>query len=133
MSTTVNLNDDNIAVNSTKDGIAIVDCFAEIRGGRSLNVTDYPLPTIQALHPIIMQTSNKDYKPMPLTEDKTGFAALPNGHVYAGVLRASILTNKAYAGIMTQGTANPAAAPFPLTTILSALKAALPLIDFRED
>lgn len=63
----------------------------------------------------------------------TGYDALPAGHTYAGILVASIRTKKAYAGIMVRGTVNDAAAPFSMTSILSAVKTALPLIDFRQD
>lgn len=66
-------------------------------------------------------------------DSATGYASLPGGHAYAGILIASILTAKPFAGIMVRGTVNPAAAPFSMTSILSAVKAALPLIDFRED
>ncbi len=61
------------------------------------------------------------------------YAGLPGGHTYAGILIATILTKKPFAGILVRGTVNPAAAPFPMGTILTAVKAALPLIDFRED
>jgi hypothetical protein len=63
----------------------------------------------------------------------SAYAALPGGHVYAGILIASILTKKPFAAILTRGTVNPAAAPYPMDTILADVKAALPLIDFRED
>lgn len=220
MSTVVDLNDDIQSVDTSKDGIVIVDKFATIRGGRSLNVTGFTPKVIQAGHVIIMATATKDYKPMPVKgtggisslgtivpgsgytnngtyanvsltggagsgakativvagnvvtavsistpgtgykdgdilsaaaanigtngsgfavavsavgSDATAYDSLPNGHEYAGILDASILTKKAFAGILTQGTVNPAAAPFPMTSILSAVKTALPLIDFRED
>lgn len=61
------------------------------------------------------------------------YGALPAGHTYAGILIGSILTAKAFAGIMVRGTVNPSAMPYDATTILTALKAALPLIDFRAD
>jgi hypothetical protein len=61
------------------------------------------------------------------------YAALPANHAYAGILIASILTKKPFAGILVRGTVNPAAAPYPMDAILSAVKTALPLIDFRED
>jgi len=63
----------------------------------------------------------------------TDYGTLPSGHTYAGILIASILTAKPFAGILVRGTVNPAAAPFGMTTILSAVEAALPLISFRED
>ncbi|MDR2652257.1 MAG: hypothetical protein LBC68_08085 [Prevotellaceae bacterium] len=61
------------------------------------------------------------------------YEALPAGHAYAGILIASILTKRPFAGIMVRGTVNSAAAPYPMSGILAAVKAALPLIDFRED
>ncbi|MDR1652238.1 MAG: hypothetical protein LBS01_01050 [Prevotellaceae bacterium] len=67
------------------------------------------------------------------TVASSAYVALPENHVYAGILIASILTKKPFAGILVRGTVNLAAAPYPMTSILSAVKAALPLIDFRED
>jgi hypothetical protein len=67
------------------------------------------------------------------TISNAGYAALPANHTYAGILIASILTKRAFAAILVRGTVNPAAAPYPMTSILDAVKAALPLIDFRED
>jgi hypothetical protein len=215
-----NLNDDDVSVDTGKDSIVIVDCFATIRGGRTLDVTSFSPKVINAGHPIIKETATKEYKPMPvlplggilttgaltagsgytnngtytnvtltggagtgakativvagnavtsvtITTPGTGYVAgnslsasaanigtsgsgfaivvntvdptavsygsLPGGHTYAGILRASILTKKPMAGIMTQGTVNPAATPFAMDSILSAVKSALPLIDFRED
>ncbi|MDR1348321.1 MAG: hypothetical protein LBJ63_07870 [Prevotellaceae bacterium] len=61
------------------------------------------------------------------------YETLPSGHTYAGILIASILTKRPFAGILVRGTVNPAAAPYPMDTILADVKAALPLIDFRED
>jgi hypothetical protein len=133
MSTVVDLNDDNITVDTSADGVVIVDAFATVRGGRSLNVTGFTPKVIGAGHVIIMETATKDYKPMPLNSGATAYAALPAGHVYTGVLRASILTKKPFAGILTQGTINPVAAPYDFATIASAFKAAVPLIDQRAD
>ena len=130
---TPNLNNTGESVITGNDSIVIVDNFQSIRGGRSLDVTGYTPEVINAGHVIIMQTSNKEYKPMPLASGNAAYDALPAGHTYAGILIASILTKKPFAGIMVRGTVNPAAAPFPMTTILSAVKTALPLIDFRED
>lgn len=61
------------------------------------------------------------------------YAALPASHTYAGINIASILTTKPFAGIMVRGTVNHLAAPFDMTSILAAVKTALPLIDFRSD
>ena len=64
---------------------------------------------------------------------KDEYASLPDGASYAGVLIASIPVNKPFAGIMVRGTVNVNATPFPMTAILSAVKAALPLIVFTSD
>lgn len=61
------------------------------------------------------------------------YGALPAGHTYAGINIASILTLKPFSGIMVRGTVNHLAAPFSMTSILAAVKTALPLIDFRSD
>jgi len=72
--------------------------------------------------------------PVATTSDVgSAYGALPGGHTYAGVNISSILTSKAFSGIMVRGTVNHIAGPFSMTTILAAVKAALPLIDFRAD
>ena len=115
------------------DGIVIVDNFASIRGGRSLNVTGFAPTHIWAGHPIIQDNATKEYKPLPLNGTADGYAALPAAHTYAGILIATIPTSKPFAGILVQGTVNPKAMQFDSTAILSALKTALPLVDFRSD
>lgn len=220
MGTTVDLINDADTIDTSKDNVVIVDVFASIRGGRSLNVVGFSPSVIKAGHVIIQETSTGALKPMPLAVaggiasigapaagsgytnagtytdvsltggsgsgakativvaagavtsvtittpgtgykagdmlsaaasnigtngsgfqvavvsvdgTATGYASLPGGHTYAGILIASILTKKPFAGIMVQGTVNHAAAPFSMTSILSAVKSALPLIDFRQD
>ena len=128
-----NLVNDSVTLDTGNDSIVIVDNFQSIRGGRTLDVTGYTPTTIKAGHVIIKETSSGEYKPMPLNGTKDAYASLPAGHTYAGILIASILTAKPFAGILVRGTVNPAAAPFDMTSILSAVKTALPLIDFRED
>lgn len=61
------------------------------------------------------------------------YKSLPAGHTYEGILIASIPAKKAFAGIMVRGTVNPNASPVPLAPILSAVKAALPVVLFRAD
>lgn len=61
------------------------------------------------------------------------YGALPSGHEYVHINISSIETAKPFAGLLVRGTVNPAAAPYPMTSILSAVKTAMPLIDFRED
>jgi hypothetical protein len=224
---TANLNDTSTTINTSLDGIIIVDNFQSIRGGRTLDVTGFAPEVIHAGHPIIKETSTGEYKPMPATDleedgvatvdtlvagtgytngtyenvplrSNTGtgsgalatvvvaltvvssvtitkkgsgyavddelavpgayaggtattestvdvatiadtaaaFGSLPAGHTYAGILINSILTAKPFAGIMVRGTVNHTAfgtAYYPYTSILTAIRAALPLIDFRAD
>ena len=68
-----------------------------------------------------------------VTTVKDEYASLPADHTYAGILIASIPTSRPLAGIMVRGTVNSIASPYSLDTILTDLKAALPLIDFRGD
>ena len=129
---TVNLNNEAQQIITGKDNIVIVDNFESVRGGRTLDVTGFTPNIINAGH-IIIKDSEGEYKPMPVTVDGTAYDVLPEGHTYAGVLIASIPTDKAFAGIMIRGTVNTNASPYPLTSILSAVKTALPLIVFTSD
>lgn len=61
------------------------------------------------------------------------YQSLPGGHTYAGILIASVLKTKPFAGIMVRGTINPVAAPYDFATIAAAFKTAMPLIDQRAD
>ena len=133
MGVTVNLVNDADTIDTSKDNVVITDVFASIRGGRSLDTTGFTPAVIKAGHVIIVETATGTHKPMPLNGGATAYAALPADHAYAGILIASILTKKPFAGILTQGTVNPAAAPFDMSSILAAVKTALPLIDFRQD
>lgn len=127
----VDLANTGVNIDTSNDSIIIVDNFQSIRGGRTLDVTGFPDEVIQAGHVIILETSSGEFKPMPVSG--AAYAALPTGHVYAGILISSILKAKAFAGIMVRGTVNPVPMKYPLTPIAAAVKAALPLIDFRQD
>lgn len=128
-----NLNNSKESFNTGMDNVVIVDNLQSIRGGRSLNVTGYPEDIIKAGHVIIKETSTGDYKPMPLNGDGTEYNTLPGGHTYAGILIASIKKEKPFAGILVRGTVNINATPFKMTSIIEAVRTALPLIDFRAD
>ena len=128
-----NLNNTGEQIITSNDSIVIVDNFQSIRGGRTLDCTGFTPEVINAGHVIIQDNTTKDYKPMPLNGGATAYASLPASHSYAGILIATIRTKKPFAGILVRGTVNPAAAPFDMTTILSAVKTALPLVDFRQD
>lgn len=128
-----NLNNAQESFDAGMDNIVIVDNFQSIRGGRSLDVTGYPKDVIRAGHVVIKETSTGNYKPMPLNSGGTEYNTLPVGHSYAGILIASIKKDKPFASILVRGTVNVNATPFKMTSIIEAVKTALPLIDFRAD
>lgn len=51
-----------------------------------------------------------------INSESDSYDLLPASHSYAGILVASILTAKPFAGILVQGTVNPNAAPFCMTS-----------------
>lgn len=130
--TTTNLTNSPEEIITANDNIVIVNYFDGIRGGRTLDVTGFPHKVIRAGH-VIIKTKEGVYKPMPLNEEGNGYTTLPGENSYAGYLVASIPTSKPFAGIMVRGTVNPKATPFPMDSIMEAVKAALPLIDYQED
>ena len=115
-------------VDTGNDSIVIVEYLEGVPGGRTLDVTGFTSPVIQAGHIVIVETATKERKPMPVTD--AAYAALPAGHSYEGVVVASVLTEKPMAGIMLRGSVNEVASPYPVT---DAMKAALPLIRFTQD
>ncbi len=129
----VNLNGETKAIITGKDNVVIRDVFETIRGGRTLDVAGYPLDVINAGHLAIKETATGEFKPMPLNAAGDGYAELTAGHEYAGVIIQSKETKDPRVGIMIRGSVNPKAAPFDMTSILTAVKAALPLITFLAD
>lgn len=128
---TANLNNEGQEIITGNDSIVIIDCFQTIRGGRTLDTTGFTEEVIKAGHVIIQETSSGNYKPMPLSG--SNYDSLPGGHTYAGILRSSVLTAKPFAAIMVRGTVNQSVTPYSMTSILSAFKTAVPLIDWRQD
>lgn len=128
------LNHDRDNFSTDKDSIVIVDNLQSIRGGRTLDVTGFAPKVIHAGH-VIIKGADGEYRPMPLNGGATAYGALPAGAAYVGISINSVRKNKAMVGILVRGTVNPVAAPYGLSaaSILPAVKAALPLIDFRAD
>lgn len=125
-----NLNREGKEISNGNDGIVIVEYLEGVPGGRTLDVTGFTPATIPAGH-ILIKDASGNYKPMPVSG--TAYAALPEDHTYAGVLVATIQTAQPFAGIMVRGTVNPAASAYTITSILTAVKTALPLIRFEQD
>ena len=136
------------------DSIVIKKHITDIEGGRTLDVTGFPLTSIMAAHVIISLTNvdgEKTYKPMPLkvkTETVDGqtkevvdadgekvyeYDSLPAGAQYEGVLYRSILKSKPAASIMFDGIVNDKVMKYKMDSILAAFKAAVPHIIFKHD
>lgn len=130
---TANLNDDGYNIDTTNDSIVIVDKVISKRGGTTLDVTGFGPSVIKAGHVIIKETATGIYKPMPLATNDTVYGTLPDLHTYAGILIATIPTARPFAAILEVGKINVVATPFVMTTILTAVKTALPLIIFTQD
>lgn len=131
MSTTADLATQGPSYDTGNDTIVIVKVLEAIPGGKTLNVTSYTPDVIPAGHLIIKETSTGVLKPMPVTG--TAYAALPASHTYEGVLISTILKSKPFAGILVKGTVNQAASFYAIASVLTAVKAALPLIRFTQD
>lgn len=72
--------------------------------------------------------------PVTAVADTAGaYGSLPSGHTYAGFNVSTQLTSKPFCGIMYRGTVNNLAAPYDMSSILAAVKTALPLIYFTTD
>lgn len=134
MAVQANLVDEQINVDTSKDSIVIIHNQYCIPGGKTLDVTGFAPDVINAAHILIKETATGNYKPMPLNAGATAYAALPADHEYAGVLAATILKKRPFAGVMIEGYVNEVASPFPVAAIKSAFLTALNNeIKFRSD
>lgn len=134
MAVQVDLVDEGVNIDNSLDSIVIIDNQFSIPGGKSLDVTGYPLDVLKAGHILIKETATGNYKPMPLAVGNAAYAALPADHTYVGVLVATILTKRPFAGVMLEGYVNENASPFPVATIKAAfMTATLNEIKFRGD
>lgn len=134
MAVQVNLVDETVNIDNSKDSIVIIDNQFSIPGGKSLDVTGFSPDVINAGHVIIKETATGNYKPMPLNGGATAYASLPADHTYEGVLVATILKKRPFAGVMLEGWVNENAAPFAMSSIKSAFLTAVGnKIKFRGD
>lgn len=115
------------------DSIVIRRYIAGLQGGRVLDVSDFTLEFIRAGHVILHDTTNGGYKPMPVNDDKDGYADLPDGCEYAGVAAATKSVKDPFVSIMYAGEVNDEAVPFSIDDIKDALKEALPTLSFQHD
>lgn len=131
-----NLNNEGMHIDASNDSIVIRKYGSCIVGGRTLDMTDFPdaLKCIRAGHVVIRSTEDETlYKPMPVDVDGKKYAALPMNYEYVGVVVATKPVDYPLVGIMYAGEVNDVASPYPVTTIKTAMKAALPDLHYMHD
>lgn len=127
---TVNLEGQGIVVDTSHDCITIRQHLSGKAGGAALDVTGFKPTVIKAGHVVIKETATGTYKPMPVNEAGSAYAALPAGHTYYGVVVSSRPTSQPSVAIMYRGEVNENASPYPVT---AEIKAALSKIEFTHD
>lgn len=133
MGATANLASELQTMGTGMDPVVIRKYIAGITGGRTLDVSGFPLDIIKAGHMVIRDTANDTYKPMPLAAGDEAYGTLPASHEYVGVLVRSVSKEAPLAAIMYSGEVNDVASPFPIDSIKAALKTALPTLVFLHD
>lgn len=133
MGATANLASELQTMGTGMDPVVIRKYIAGITGGRTLDVSGFPLDIIKAGHMVIRDTANDTYKPMPLAAGNEAYGTLPASHEYVGVLVRSVSKEAPLAAIMYSGEVNDVASPFPIDSIKAALKTALPTLVFLHD
>lgn len=113
------------------DPIVIRKYVAGIQGGRVLDVSGFTEEYIRAGHVIVRDTTNDNYKPMPVSGGAYG--SLPGNCEYVGVATATVSAKEPFVAIMYSGEVNDVASPYPITAIASALKTAVPTLVFKHD
>lgn len=125
MSNYVNLEKNNYLVDDGLESKVVIRDLADIPGGRALDVSAWTEDVIKAGHIIKHNTSTGSYAPLGVSGE--AYEALGANEEYAGVLKCSVLADKAAAAILTIGEVNAACSPYPVT---AAIKAGLPQIKF---
>lgn len=113
------------------DPIVIRQYIAGVQGGKVLDVSSFTEEYIRAGHVIIRDTTNDIYKPMPVRSG--AYDTLPGSHEYVGVAVATKSVKEPFVSIMHTGVVNDVASPYPLDTIKTALKTAVPTLVFEHD
>lgn len=117
------------------DSAVIIRHFADILGGRALDVEGWALDYIPA--GTIITVADGIYKPLAIkagTEEGTYvYDTVAEGTKFAGVLYRSISKGRPAASILTWGIVNKAIAPFGLTDeIIAAVNKDVPQIEFTK-
>lgn len=122
-----NLNRESVVVNDGLDSVVIVNALGDIPGGRTLDVSGVAKDTefVRAGHILVQNDETKAVSPLAVKDG--AYVALPDGHSYLGVLKASVHVKDPRAAILTIGQVNAAASPYPVT---EAIKDGLRNIQF---
>lgn len=114
------------------DAIVIRRAGACLIGGKTLDMSGFPDDFVKAGHIVIHESATDTYKPLGVSNG--AYSALPTGHTYQGVVRASKPKDYPFVSVMYEGEVNDNASPYPLTDdIKTALKTALPGLYFKHD
>lgn len=147
MGTKIDLQSNPVSFGDGYDSLVVREYYTSTDGGVSLDTTGFTKPYIRSGHIIIRKTAAEAdgtylFKPMPLNAGGTAYAALPADHQYYGFLIQSLPTSKPFAGVTQHAKINPlvgknataqAAGVYDMTSLLTALKAALPHVIFQGD
>lgn len=147
MGTLIDLQSSSASFGDGYDSLVVREYYTSTDGGVSLDTTGFTKPYIRSGHIIIRKTAAEAdgtylFKPMPLNAGGTAYAALPEDHQYYGFLIQSVPTSKPFAGVTQHAKINPlvgadaaaqAAGVYDMTSLLTALKAALPHVIFQGD
>lgn len=121
----VNLDRESYLLDDGNESKVIIRDLADVPGGRALDVTGITNEVIKAGTIIKHNTATGEYAPLGVSAG--AYVALAANEEYAGVLKATVLTKKPAAAILTVGQVNAAALPVPVT---AAIKSGLPQIKF---
>ena len=114
------------------DPVVIRKHVDDLKGGVALDTTGYTEEFIKAGHVVIKKTEEgKDiYKPMPVSEGAYGSLG---DCTYVGVVVATVPTDEPFVSVLTIGEVNDKLTPYPMDSIMSAFKAAVPTIVWSHD
>jgi hypothetical protein len=131
--TTASLNLTNQEIDTSWDGIVIIDEVEGLPGGKTLDVTGFAPEYILAGHIIIEETATGALKPLPISG--TAYGALPASHTYKGINKVTILKTQPFAAVMVRGSVNQVAFVNSggYTGVPAGAVTALPLIRFTKD
>ena len=116
---------------SGKSSVIVRNYVNGITGGVILDMTGFDGDIIQCGHIIIRDTKSGEYKPMPVSGK--AYSALPSNHEYVGICITDAPKDTPHVGVMTAGEANDKAVPYPVDGIKTALKTAVPTLQWGHD